>query len=140
MSSSELIIKELQFSYFDAFMHHVKMHTSVSQMSNDPNDFKNIILTAEKNSVSVGGISGWKNYDFAYIEIVWVDHKYQKNKIGSRLVEIFTEKCLDLNCSVIITTANNYSESQGFWLKCGFKIFHQLNTKKSKIIYFKKDL
>lgn len=90
------------------------------------------------NQNSIGGISGWKSFDYSYIESIWVDPSFQRNGLGSDLIKRFIDKSDFLGCSIVITSSTNKSESFVFWKKNGFVEFAELETDLVVVKYFKK--
>lgn len=87
---------------------------------------------------SIGGISGWKSFDYSYIESIWVEPSAQRTGLGSELLKKFIDKSDSLGCSMVITSSTNKSESYIFWKKNGFVEFAGFETDLVEVKYFKK--
>lgn len=82
----------------------------------------------DHSQLNLGGISGWKSFDFSYIESLWVSPSVQKKGIGTQLLQQFIEKSKNLGCSTIIVSTTNVSNSLLFWKKHRFIEFAEFQT------------
>ena len=132
----EIKIKENNVSSFSDVISFHKMQKSFLE-SISPDGNYQIINFCAKNSEStiVGWISGWKNYDYSYIESIWVEPNYRKHGLAKKLVNEYIQKSRDLKCSTIITSTHNYSQSIPFWKKCGFSDFGGFQTPLTTVTY-----
>ena len=96
----------------------------------------------DDNFKAIGGISGWKHFDFAYIEVVWIDKRERFRGFGSMLVHSFEERAKGLLASSILISLVEAINEQKFWLKQGYVETNRLVgiPKDSSVIYMFKSL
>ncbi len=87
-----------------------------------------------------GGVSGWIRFDFASIEVIWVDPAQQRKGFATRLLREFEKKAIEAGCRKLLTSTND--QSHEFWLKNGFEIFSKIEGSEDSvsIYHLKKEI
>jgi len=96
----------------------------------------------DQNSKPIGGISGWKHFDFSFIEVIWVDKNYRRQGLGCKLVSKFEKRSIELLCLCVLISVIEIINEQKFWLKQGYteKSRFENIPESSSIIYMFKSL
>lgn len=96
-----------------------------------------ISFSLKEEGKLIGGISGWHNLDFSYIEAIWVLKEKQKKGNAKDLLCEFEAKSLIEGKKYVLTSTHSVSGSINFWLKSNYQIIHQTPASdKGVIIYY----
>ncbi|HHF7346550.1 GNAT family N-acetyltransferase [Legionella feeleii] len=99
------------------------------------------ILAKNKQGDMIGGATVWEHSDALYIDILWVDEKYRKNRIGSHLINKVIEQALSKNILKIFVDTYEF-QAEDFYIKQGFLVIGRLDNYLlgHDRIYLRKDL
>lgn len=80
---------------------------------------------ARKNGKMIGGICGNLFWNYLYIDMMWIEESHRKTGIGRQLIEAIEKLSIEhgIYRSHLCTAS---FQSVGFYEKCGYKIFGQL--------------
>lgn len=91
-----------------------------------------------KDGILRAGTAGWVSFDFAVLEILWVEKTLQGKGIGTKLLNEFESFAKKNSCTYLLASTNSFSNSIVFWEKNHFKTIAQ-NSQKD-IFYMEKTL
>jgi GNAT superfamily N-acetyltransferase len=138
MSQINLKIEECDQSSLTSILKLFQMRRKQLSQENVSRNIAFISFSAVDHSeCNFGGISGWKSFDYSYIESLWVDPSMKKKGIGTQLVKKFIEKSKSLGCSTVTVSTTNFSGSEPFWKKNSFVEFAEFKTAEVEVKYLK---
>ncbi|MBQ7919681.1 MAG: GNAT family N-acetyltransferase [Lachnospiraceae bacterium] len=87
-------------------------------------DFININkkIVDENNEIIAGCLAKMYCWNVIYIDILWVDEKYRKCGLGTRLLNEIEKNALEENCSLIHLDTFDF-QAKDFYTKHGYKVF-----------------
>ncbi len=89
-----------------------------------PYEARHLLVTAHATDhVIIGGIHGWVQFGWLYINLVWVDQPWQRQGIGSRLLSGIesTAKSLGINRARLATS--DFQSGIHLYKKQGYETF-----------------
>ena len=91
----------------------------------DNHELLNIVEYDENKNV-IGGILGGTYWGWMHIDILWVDIKFRKKGIGSRLLKAAEEEARKRGCHSVHVDTMSWQAPE-FYKKNGYKIISELN-------------
>lgn len=79
------------------------------------------ILDAENNIIA-GCYAKMYCWNIIYIDILWVDERYRKQGLGSKLLEQIEKIAVERKCSLIHLDTFDF-QAKDFYLKHGYEVF-----------------
>ena len=136
-------IEEDQNKFLSPVLHYKRMMEELFDSDNKDQSLKRQIplsfsIISEGQNIQ-GGISGWIGFDFAVLEVLWVDKNYRKKGLGKVLLSKLEDEAKKHQCTRILTSTNSYSDSLDFRLKNGFELLCTAEGK-IQIHYLQKNL
>lgn len=74
----------------------------------------------------IGGASGWIQYQWYFLDQLWINEKYRKHQIGSSIIKKIENVAKENKCIGIRTETWSF-QARGFYEKNGFEVFAELN-------------
>lgn len=98
-------------------------------------------IVDEDGSIIAGCIAKMYCWNVIYIDILWVDEKYRKSGLGTRLLNEIETVALEEKCSLIHLDTFDF-QAKDFYIKNGYEIFGVLEDcpKEHCRYYLKKKL
>ena len=98
-------------------------------------------IVDEHGSIIAGCIAKMYCWNVIYIDILWVDEKYRKSGLGTRLLNEIEAVALEEKCSLIHLDTFDF-QAKDFYIKNGYEIFGMLEDcpKEHCRYYLKKKL
>lgn len=98
-------------------------------------------IVDEHGSIIAGCIAKMYCWNVIYIDILWVDEKYRKSGLGTRLLNEIEAVALEEKCSLIHLDTFDF-QAKDFYIKNGYEIFGVLEDcpKEHCRYYLKKKL
>lgn len=98
-------------------------------------------IVDEYGSIIAGCIAKMYCWNVIYIDILWVDEKYRKSGLGTRLLNEIEAVALEEKCSLIHLDTFDF-QAKDFYIKNGYEIFGVLEDcpKEHCRYYLKKKL
>lgn len=98
-------------------------------------------IVDEDGSIIAGCIAKMYCWNVIYIDILWVDEKYRKSGLGTRLLNEIEAVALEEKCSLIHLDTFDF-QAKDFYIKNGYEIFGMLEDcpKEHCRYYLKKKL
>lgn len=98
-------------------------------------------IVDEDGSIIAGCIAKMYCWNVIYIDILWVDEKYRKSGLGTRLLNEIEAVALEEKCSLIHLDTFDF-QAKDFYIKNGYEIFGVLEDcpKEHCRYYLKKKL
>ncbi len=88
----------------------------------------------------IGGAIGWIQYQWYFLDQLWINEKYRKQKIGSKIMKEIEAVAQENQCIGIRTETWSF-QARGFYEKNGFEVYAQLNDSPPGVIeYFLKKI
>ncbi len=142
-SDKNMRVEEDQNKVLAPVLHYKRMLEEIFDSKNLNLDLKRQIplsfsVLSDNQSIH-GGITGWISFDFAVLEVLWIEKGYRKKGLGKVLLDKLEDAAIKHQCSRILTSTNSCSDSLGFWLKNGFELLHTVEGDIS-IYYLQKTL
>lgn len=99
------------------------------------------VITVKNISKIIAGTFVWTQNNIMYLDTLYVDEKYRKNKIGKTLLDLSEKKGIELGCDQCIVDTLGF-QAQAFYEKYDYKIFANVPGYQGGYdrIYLKKDL
>lgn len=91
----------------------------------DNHELLNIVEYDDKGNV-IGGILGGTYWGWMHLDILWVDEKYRKTGIGSRLIKAAEEVAVQRGCHSVHVDTMSWQAPE-FYKKHGYRIIGELN-------------
>lgn len=86
----------------------------------------------------IGGASGWIQYQWYFLDQLWINEKYRKHKIGSKIIKEIENVAKENKCIGIRTETWSF-QARGFYEKNGFEVYAELKDCPPEVIeYFLK--
>lgn len=87
-------------------------------------EFVNIIkkILDEDNNIIAGCYAKMYCWNVIYIDILWVDERYRKHGLGSKLLEEIEKIAKEQNCSLIHLDTFDF-QAKDFYLRQGYEVF-----------------
>ena len=87
-------------------------------------DFVNINkkIVDEKNNIIAGCIAKMYCWNVIYIDILWVDKKYRRQRLGTKLLNEVEKIALEEKCSLIHLDTFDF-QAKDFYIKQGYEVF-----------------
>ncbi|MBN9542885.1 MAG: GNAT family N-acetyltransferase [Alphaproteobacteria bacterium] len=83
--------------------------------------FRNFLIYATLNEDEIiGGIYGSIMADYAKVDMLWVDEKHRKHKVGTQLMTVLEEYAKQKSCKYIQLDTFEF-QAKPFYEKLGFK-------------------
>ena len=79
-------------------------------------------IVDEHGSIIAGCIAKMYCWNVIYIDILWVDEKYRKSGLGTRLLNEIEAVALEEKCSLIHLDTFDF-QAKDFYIKNGYEIF-----------------
>lgn len=76
------------------------------------------------DGILVGGATGIIQFDWYFLEELWIDEKYRNNHIGTMLIEKIEELAKSKNLTGIRMETWNF-QARGFYEKKGYEVYAQ---------------
>lgn len=91
-------------------------------------DFKNINkkIVDEKNNIIAGCLAKMYCWNVIYIDILWVDERYRKCGLGTKLLNEIEKIALEEKCSLIHLDTFDF-QAKDFYTKHGYEVFGVLD-------------
>ena len=105
-------------------------------------EFVNITkkILDEENNIIAGCYAKMYCWNVIYIDILWVDERYRKHGLGSKLLEEIERIAVEQKCSLIHLDTFDF-QAKDFYLKHGYEVFGVLeDCPKDHCRYFLKKL
>lgn len=74
----------------------------------------------------IGGASGWIQYQWYFLDQLWINEKYRKHKIGNKVIKEIENVAKENKCIGIRTETWSF-QARGFYEKNGFEVYAELN-------------
>ena len=74
----------------------------------------------------IGGASGWIQYQWYFLDQLWINERYRKQRIGSKVINKIEKVSKENQCIGIRTETWSF-QAKGFYEKNGFEVFAELN-------------
>ena len=93
------------------------------------------------NDKLIGGAIGYIEYNWYFLDLLYIDENYRGQNIGTKLIKAIEEFAIKENLTGVRMETWNF-QSRGFYEKNGYKVFAQIeNCPPGTIDYFlKKEL
>lgn len=98
--------------------------------------YSTVSFSVKEDGHLIGGLSGWHNLDFSYIEAIWILETYQKRGLAKKLLFEFEKKSLLEGKKYVLTSTHSVSGSVRFWVKSGYQIIHETSPSDSGVIIY----
>ena len=87
-------------------------------------EFVNITkkILDERNNVIAGCYAKIYCWNVVYIDILWVDERYRKHGLGSKLLEEIEKIAVESKCSLIHLDTFDF-QAKDFYIKHGYEVF-----------------
>ena len=104
------------------------------QIYKKPNEY--IGIYAYENKKQVGGTTIiFDYYNWAYIELMWVDENYRNQKLGTALMKQAIQIAKDHKCIGVKLETWDF-QARGFYEKLGFKLYGELHNYPQGITHY----
>ena len=80
----------------------------------------------------IAGILGGTYWGWCHIDILWVDEKYRKTGIGSKLLKAAEEEAIHRGCHSVHVDTMSW-QAQEFYKKHGYRIIGELDNNPMEI-------
>ena len=84
------------------------------------------IVEYDENKNVIAGILGGTYWGWMHIDILWVDEKYRKHGLGSKLLEAAESEAKKRNCHSVHVDTMSWQAPE-FYKKHGYKVIGELN-------------
>ena len=84
------------------------------------------IVEYDKNHNVIAGILGGTYWGWCHIDILWVDEKYRRQSVGSKLLETAESEAKKRGCHSVHVDTMSWQAPE-FYKKHGYKIISKLN-------------
>lgn len=91
----------------------------------DNHELLNIVEYDDKKNI-IAGILGGTYWGWMHIDILWIDEKYRKNGIGTKLLKAAEEEAIKRGCHSVHVDTMSW-QAPDFYKKNGYKIIGELN-------------
>lgn len=86
---------------------------------------KQVVFAYYKNKKLIAGLYGYQSLGMFYIDLLWVDPDFQRQKLGSNLLNL-AEKFAVKNKALYIRVNTASFQAPEFYLKNSYKLFAKL--------------
>ena len=93
--------------------------------NNEHNDKKIINFAVYDSSKLIGGASGWIQYQWYFLYHLWINEKYRKHKIGTKIIKKIERVAKENKCIGIRTETWSF-QARGFYEKNDFVVYTEL--------------
>lgn len=80
----------------------------------------------DDDGIPIAGLCGYSVFDFAVLDVIWVDPAHRLKKLGQMLLRRFELAAAKAGSQRILLSTVSVHEAMGFWLKMGFEIVAQI--------------
>ena len=84
------------------------------------------IVEYDENKNVIAGILAGTYWGWMHIDILWVDEKYRKHGLGSKLLEAAESEAKKRNCHSVHVDTMSWQAPE-FYKKLGYKVIGELN-------------
>ena len=93
----------------------------------EPDNHKilNVIIKDNNNNI-LGGLLGGTYWGWLYIDRLWIDEKYRKNGLGTKILEIAEKEAKKRGCKFAHLDTHDF-QAVDFYIKKGYEIISRLN-------------
>lgn len=99
-----------------------------------------VVVRNDTNEI-VGGISGWSRWNWAHVDVLWLEEQYRGGGLGEQLIQSAESIAIQRGCSMIDLDTFNF-QAPGLYKKLGYIQQHVLQGIGIGIqkYFFKKEL
>ena len=122
------------------YVNHALEEFNNAAVGPDNHELLNIVEYDSKGNV-IAGILGGTYWGWMHLDILWVDEKYRKSGIGSRLLKAAEEEAVRRGCHSVHVDTMSW-QAPDFYKKYGYRIIGELENipKGNKKYHLVKDL
>lgn len=96
------------------------------QQTERPYDRRDLIVTAKDESGTLlGGLVGYTNWDWLYVDLLWADDGQRHAGLGSRLMRAAEEEAVRRGCRWSRLYTYDF-QAPGFYRKLGYEVWAEL--------------
>jgi len=110
----------------------------IKELKEEPQKIrKNFAFYAKSNGELLGGIVGFSEFNWVYLDSIYVHEKYRRLGIATKLMKLVEELCVSRSCYGL--KLESYENSKSFYAQLGYSVFYTENEpNKNHIFYMKK--
>ena len=108
------------------FVNHALEEFNNTVVGPDNHELLNIVEYDSKGNV-IAGILGGTYWGWMHLDILWVDEKYRKSGIGSRLLKAAEEEAVRRGCHSVHVDTMSW-QAPDFYKKYGYRIIGELEN------------
>ncbi|MFC3909299.1 GNAT family N-acetyltransferase [Legionella dresdenensis] len=101
----------------------------------------NVLARDDKNHCIIGGASVWQHSDALYIDILWLEEGYRRQKLGTEIINTIAEQANKNNIKKLYVDTYDF-QAVDFYVKQGFLIIAEVKNYllEHDLVYLKKEL
>ena len=82
---------------------------------------------AYDNEKLIGGAIGFVEYNWYYLDLLWIDEQYRRIGVGTNLIRIIEKFVISMELTGVRVETWDF-QARGFYEKMGYKIFGKINN------------
>ncbi len=90
-------------------------------------DFIPMNFLAYDNEKLIGGAIGFVEYNWYYLDLLWIDEQYRRIGVGTNLIRIIEKFAMSKKLTGVRVETWDF-QARGFYEKMGYKIFGKINN------------
>lgn len=91
-----------------------------------PYDMRELLITARgDDGTLLGGLTGWTNWEWLYVDYLWTHDSQRKSGLGSRLLKAAEEEAVKRGCKWSRLYTYDF-QAPGFYKKQGYEVWAEM--------------